>query len=690
MQRVVKHVVVFILLVLNVAYSQRLFPVQHLGKYGYVDLNGDTAIRFIYNEAGNFGCGLAPVRTNGFFGYIDERGEYLIPPAFDYAEPFYENRAFVQKDNVTFVIDKKGKKIFEFDKKYRPTVFSGGAMVVIYNQKQKRTYGLLDTNGKFLLKPEWEEIKKVNNKYFSVTGSKGSNLFDGKKFFTTFSKFNEYYTYGDDPEGVVSFEDAKVKNQYHYVVWNKNAEPITSVVSNDPELSPDYLGNGLFCVYDLYHDDEEDVDTVRALYIVDQKLDTIFSSKEWSAVSGFHNGVSFVGVPDGYKLVNTKFEYVSDSIFSELMLWDFTETRLGAFALVRNAPFNYGMVDTTAKMSVPYQYQDLEFVDKEKGYLKARIYSPIQARRMQRWKTINKMRDEWRATGATQGSDIDSTLDFQEDSMHKTEPKVEYLEGVIDCKNKIQVPFIYTDLSRTIYGPDILRFEDTLGEGLVRTDGREIYRIKTQGAKSGPLRKCNVSWMTSGFFFAGSDETEPRSMGWSSSINHARGNGLLPANANSFAKGISVYVDTTSKDTVEAQFLGYSVYVVNAGSDTAYFTAQDSRLHMYVQAQDDKKKWRDIEHLSSSWCGNSYHALKLGPSRHWKFAVPQYDGQTKTRLRIVLEDDGGTGMNRWLPKDQVKKHIYFSNEFGGYVNPAQFYRRPERSAPRDIMDPYSE
>ena len=64
--------------------------------YGYVDLEGRTAIEPAFLDARSFSEGLAAVRVAAGWGYIDRSGHWVIPPRFSAAAPFAEGRAAVR------------------------------------------------------------------------------------------------------------------------------------------------------------------------------------------------------------------------------------------------------------------------------------------------------------------------------------------------------------------------------------------------------------------------------------------------------------------------------------------------------------------------------------------------------------------------------------------------------------------
>ena len=117
------------------------------------------------------------------------------------------------------------------------------------------------------------------------------------------------------------------------------------------------------------------------------------------------------------------------------------------------------------------------------------------------------------------------------------------------------------------------------------------------------------------------------------------------------------------------------------------FNAQDSRLHMKVQALNSKGEWKDIEYLPRSWCGNSYHTLTLEPNNFWTFLTPIYEGDFKTKLRIELKhiDSEDKSEKSWKKKEIT----IYSNEYEGSINPGQFWRKQDYY-PGGIMDPYND
>jgi hypothetical protein len=191
-----------------------------------------------------------------------------------------------------------------------------------------------------------------------------------------------------------------------------------------------------------------------------------------------------------------------------------------------------------------------------------------------------------------------------------------------------------------------------------------------------PLEDLDVNFMLRGYFFAGSRIADRQALGgFGTSGNFPR---PIEPNMN-FRRGEISLVAIPDEEVVFARkFKGMKVLLVNGTQAQVAFSASDSRLYIVQEARDRRGKWRPIEYLPSSWCGNSYHQVFLGAHEYWEFAAARYTGRYKTKLRFRLtEYEGKTERLRVL-----------SNEFEGSVNDKQFTIQ-QGHTPADIMDPYN-
>lgn len=91
-------------------------------KYGYANKKGEIIVDFDYSEAYSFAkCGLALVSDGKSYGYINKGGEFVIQPDYDDATGFFDDGFAVvyeeddEGEEIAIIINKKGKKIGEFD-----------------------------------------------------------------------------------------------------------------------------------------------------------------------------------------------------------------------------------------------------------------------------------------------------------------------------------------------------------------------------------------------------------------------------------------------------------------------------------------------------------------------------------------------------------------------------------------------
>jgi hypothetical protein len=190
-----------------------------------------------------------------------------------------------------------------------------------------------------------------------------------------------------------------------------------------------------------------------------------------------------------------------------------------------------------------------------------------------------------------------------------------------------------------------------------------------------PLADLNIEFMMRGYFFAGSEIEDKRALGgFGTSRNFPK---ALTPDLGAPGGAVSLIAKPDEEAVFAGKYKGLKVLLVNGTDDRVGFPASDSRLNIVQEALDRDGKWKPVEYLPSSWCGNSYHTVFLGPKEYWEFTAARYAGSFKTRLRFRL--DG--------VKSQAKKLPIYSNEFEGGVNAKQFSVR-QGHKPTSIMDPY--
>jgi hypothetical protein len=176
--------------------------------------------------------------------------------------------------------------------------------------------------------------------------------------------------------------------------------------------------------------------------------------------------------------------------------------------------------------------------------------------------------------------------------------------------------------------------------------------------------------MLRGYCFAGSAIRDQHALGGFGPSDN------VPKRVLRFVEARGLYL--LAQPTIETRFgaqPGMRVVLVNGTSEVLSFSACDSRIDLVQEARDESGRWRPIEYLPRSWCGNSYHRVFLPPREFWQFPAPRYRGPIATRLRFALT--------------LSDKSRVVSNEFEGSVFLDQFSKKQGHN-PNGLMDPYDE
>ncbi len=191
-----------------------------------------------------------------------------------------------------------------------------------------------------------------------------------------------------------------------------------------------------------------------------------------------------------------------------------------------------------------------------------------------------------------------------------------------------------------------------------------------EGPEPRELRILDSKVMLRSYFSAGSKMKGPDALGGFASSDNFPRSGL-----GFDVEGGGVQLRALTEDVVpfREEYEGFRVVLLNRTHTVQGFQASDSRLSLIREAKQQDGKWRPIEYLSNSWCGNSYHRVFLKRNDYWEFVAPRYAGTVPVRMRFLLRMEDG-------------KAVY-SNEFDGWINPTQ-YTDLEEHNPTGIMDPY--
>lgn len=186
---------------------------------------------------------LIPVSVNKKWGYINLNKEVIIPFIYDYAYPFINGIATVKLNNIVCLINPKNEIILKRhpNKKYMPIVFSENNIAVLddyvsdTNNRTITKYGLINNYGKYLVKPLFDYIEYygwANYYRTELNQKKGIINFDGKTIFEPKfdyiqriynPKSNNYFVFKNNKKyGIVDFNNnIIIENKYNEINYYK-------------------------------------------------------------------------------------------------------------------------------------------------------------------------------------------------------------------------------------------------------------------------------------------------------------------------------------------------------------------------------------------------------------------------------------------------------------------------------------
>ncbi|MCF7567283.1 hypothetical protein L3X37_02740 [Sabulilitoribacter arenilitoris] len=183
----------------------------------------------------------------------------------------------------------------------------------------------------------------------------------------------------------------------------------------------------------------------------------------------------------------------------------------------------------------------------------------------------------------------------------------------------------------------------------------------------------DVKFKLRGYFYAGTSQTDSIAAGGFYEDQNSPKTIDNKINRLSSDEKFQIIAKNDSISEFSTDIKGFKVFVINKTDSIVKLPAQDSRLYLKRQVFYNDK-WRDIEYLPSSWCGNSYHSVFIKPNEYWDFNAPCLTGKIEAKFRFELY------VNENL--------IIYSNEFSGNFNKKQLIKEQGHKLV-GLMDPYN-
>lgn len=624
--RIIEKIIFLVLISHITGFSQIPFlKVVQNQKYGYIDTTGNVIIPCNFHTLASFSEGLAAARINGLYGYIDEKGDFVIKPQFEYATDFSEGYAQVFHQGSSFFIDKKGKMAIPSQGDQMGPFEFGVAHVM---SKSGKT-GLINRQGQFVVD---------TNKFFTI-----SSFDQGVAIVTKYdrqARYNARYKYGViDTSGklIVPFD------RYRDIEGFKHGLAKVSFKGGNKVGLIDRSGHLLMKIAnaDLYLED----------LVPGNRIDLLMNRKGKTNGSPFYHAYA----DQNGKLI------INNSDFE----WGHSFSHHRAFVKKNDV---WILIDTLGQ-----QISQNEF-DAVMDGVYHNGYTWVRQKDDQYWSVIDIEGMVVQETKSEYAERIPNSNLLIYEKYHEETDQMTW--GLIDGSGKIITQALFQNYDRGGFQNGYLLILEDGHQKYINKAGKCIWMAKIEPNTC----SINVDYMLRGHFYASSERHPNDPSGFAKSDNAPQ----AIQSQQDFPADLAILVRENQLSTEPCK---QQLHISNRSGENQLFNAQDSRLYLKLQAKDLDGKWKDIEYLPSSWCGNSYHTLTLPNETYWTFPIPNFEGSFPTVLRAELRviDPTDTSESGRKKKD----YPIYSNEFQGKINPAQFWRKAGYS-PSNIMDPYLE
>ena len=451
---------------LNPIDEQGMILAQKNGKEGFIDINENILIPFIYDDVGVFSkcVDLAPAAKNKKQGFINRKGETIIPFEYDYVSYvryFYEpGIAVLLKNGKYGVINAENKIIVPFI--YSKIDFDRGNEVIIVWQQEK--WACFSTTGEQLSNFVNYEIVKKSPLGFLPKDSKNLPIL-------ITDKKTENYAYLDKnhnfiiPFGMYDYADvfglgrkAIVANKGKYGIINEYGElvlPLEYDFVEQPSTFSNYASIFLATKQNAVTIFDEELNVIPITGIVS------YLDNEGSIfVTNQENKKGVVG----YRGKQT-IPFLYDTLYQE---W--SVPRINGYIAKKDG--FYGFISRDNKIIQPFEYNYIYVLDGNAVYV-----------------------DQNGKVGIFD-EDVNITIPFEYDAIHNTYgysdyetlfpnvKKIYIVEkdgkiGTIDDKNNVIIPIIYDGLSGWVeYGPNAHFVKNNGKYGIISHKGKIIIPIE--------------------------------------------------------------------------------------------------------------------------------------------------------------------------------------------------------------------
>lgn len=195
-----------------------------IGYYGYVDIEGNIEIPFIYDTATSFTRGLAKISEDGLYGLIDTENRIVLPIQYNNINVFNDGYIVSSNDKVSVLSD-SGNTLFEADAfDPRPIILNNQRF---YEFTLDNKLGLVDENFQVLKEPIYEDIENLGNMLVLKTFNNRYDLYN----VLTGNQVSNIYSY-------------QVQNQF-IIYQTETGNGVLDLLSLEEIIPPNYISISL-------------------------------------------------------------------------------------------------------------------------------------------------------------------------------------------------------------------------------------------------------------------------------------------------------------------------------------------------------------------------------------------------------------------------------------------------------------
>lgn len=313
-------------------------------KWGYIDTTGALVIDKKYDDLRPFKNGLARANYKGKWGFIDKKGFTVIPFEYRGTFPFKDGLARIQNFEKKYgFINKAGETVI-------PDTMD---LVFDFNSNRARAkdgeiYGYIDTNGKWIIRPQFKKCSNFENNHARVYQYGKAALIDKEgNFKIPYEDGNEklFSTLGD----IIRAKKGKTYRYYSLKNYKVIKENLSNGIDFEDDLCAIETKEGKWDIVDLNFRKQFSVKADKVKYggngnwiIVKDGLYKLYDASglpqtmdDYTMIFAFNNGIAPYEKNGKWGYMNEKGEELMAAILP--LAWEFEE----GFARVINNGISY-------------------------------------------------------------------------------------------------------------------------------------------------------------------------------------------------------------------------------------------------------------------------------------------------------------------------------------------------------------